>query len=137
MEPKRKRRNKTAEDEARKAEAEKLARPYVHVFNWCFERHCQPTSEVTRKIDAALKAGTKPDEILCIPFVHSELNRRRKDRRTIDPTWLLRDGSRDTHNWSGEALDKAGGLELSRRLTKLAEQLDMVEKLKPLGIKGQ
>jgi hypothetical protein len=135
--PKRKRKNRAAEDEARRAEAEKLSRPYIHVFNWCFERRCQPTSEVTRKIDAALKTGTKTHEILCIPFVHAELNSRRKDRRTIEPTWLLRDGSRDTHNWIGEALDKAGGLELNHRLTKLAEQLDMVEQLKALGVKGQ
>jgi hypothetical protein len=120
---------------AQKTETELLARQYIHLFNWCTGRSCQATSEVVRKIQAALKAGTKPDEILCFPFIHTELNKRRREQRTIEPSWLLRDGSRNTHNWIAEALDKADGLELSAHLSNIASAQRMTEKLKALGAK--
>jgi hypothetical protein len=115
---------------------DELAKSFIHNFNWCTGRHCQVTSEVLKKVKAALKGGTKPDEILCFPFIHQELNSRRKERRTLHPDWLLRDGTRNTHNWIAEALHSADGLELGTRLSNVAAAMHMVEKLRALGVKG-
>ena len=112
-----------------------LAKQFIHHFNWCTGRHCQPTSEIAKKVKAALKGGTTPAEILCFPFIHEELNRRRRDPRTLQPDWMLRDGSRNTHNWIGEALREAGDLELGTKLSNVASVLHMVVKLEALGVK--
>jgi hypothetical protein len=113
-----------------------LAKQFIHHFNWCTGRHCQATSEVVKKVKAALKGGTTPDEILCFPFIHEQLNQQRREPRTLQPDWMLRDGSRNTHNWIGEALREAGDLELGTRLSNVAGALHMVEKLRALGVKG-
>ena len=115
--------------------AEELVKLYIHNFNWCTGRACQATSEVTKKLKAALKGGTKPDEILCFPFIHAELNQRRKEKHTLQPDWMLRDGSRGTHNWIGQALREADGLDLSTRLSNVAGVTHMIEKLRALGVK--
>ena len=115
--------------------AEDVARQFIHFFNWCTGRHCQATSEVLKKVKAALKGGTKPEEILCFPFIHAELNGRRKDPRTLQPDWMLRDGSRNTHNWIGEALREAGDLELGARLSNIASVQHMTARLEALGVK--
>ena len=115
--------------------AERIAKRFIANFNWCTGRSCQVTSVVVKKVKGALSKGTKGDEILALPFIHVELNSRRRERRTLEPDWILRDGSRGTHDWVSEAMRQAGELELAPRLWEAAEQGGMVQILEGLGLK--
>lgn len=116
----------------RKGEAE-IAKRYIANFNFCTGRRCQVSSTIVNKVKRALSKGMKGDEILALPFVHVELNNRRRDRRTLEPDWLLRDGARDTHDWISEGMRHIGELELSPRLWEVAKYTGMVEILQGFG----
>lgn len=109
------------------------AEKYIQVFNACAQRRVKLNTEVRKKWESARKKGYSEEELLILPIVHAQLNEGRLEERNLEPDWLLRDGTTNTHNWIGEALRKLDRLRVGPRLRAVAHEFELEKALTVRG----